>query len=213
MQGPSCEKVFKKKFFFFIELIGSLGADDSSDSSQLLTPRTPRRRRSSVMFSDVIVEHRGADANVCWNEKTTQTDARRPSESSAQPGRESATPSAAASPVQRGPSLKRRASQRRKAAGDEALAPAAGAGLTCQELLALSGALGAALPTPLALPSYPDGAATPINDPPAAPSNSTPALKATSGQPGAMPILALSLWPEPFAGNKSARLALTGTGA
>ena len=126
------------------------------------------------MFSDVIVEHAGADVNVCWNEKTTQTN-------------ESNAGSVTASPVQ--PSLKRRPSQRRPGKSeDERLA--AGAGLTCQELLALSGALGAALPTPLALPSYPDATSVPIDDPTPAPNS----------QPGVMPILAMSLWPEPFSG-------------
>lgn len=140
------------------------------------------------MFSDVIVEHAGGGGvNACWNEKTTQTDARRASESLRRPAR----------------------------AEDERLA--AGAGLTCQELLALSGALGAALPTPLALPSYPDGpspasAPAPIDDPP----------PAANSQPGVMPILAMSLWPEPFSGNganlarrgaRSTCLMKTGVGA
>jgi hypothetical protein len=94
-----------------------------------------------------------------------------------------------------------------------------GAGLTCQELLALSGALGAALPTPLALPNYPS-----VEEPQQQQSSSSSSLVATvtptaasskhsnnnkcnnqllAPPPGLMPILptlALSLWPEPFQG-------------
>ena len=88
-----------------------------------------------------------------------------------------------------------------------------GAGLTCQELLALSGALGAALPTPLALPNYPS-----VEESQQQQSSSSSSLVASSkhsnnnkcnnqllAPPGMMPILptlALSLWPEPFQGKK-----------
>jgi len=46
-----------------------------SEGSQWLSARTPvsPRRRGSVMFSDIIVEH-GDEINVCINEKNTQTE-------------------------------------------------------------------------------------------------------------------------------------------
>ena len=68
------------------------------------------------------------------------------------------------------------------------------AGLTCQELLALSGALGAALPTPLALPAQ---ALCYNEDVPTAKLNNNNPLN--SSVP-ILPTLAMALWPEPYAG-------------
>ena len=67
-------------------------------------------------------------------------------------------------------------------------------GLTCQELLALSGALGAALPTPLALPTQ-----TLCYD------DDVPTVKLNNNNPlnssgPILPTLAMALWPEPYAG-------------
>jgi len=225
---------------------GSLAlAEDSSDSSQLLTPRTPRRRRSSVMFSSVVVEHglsnSAADVNVCWNEKTSQT-----GQASGfncelvvcSPGGITHPPAGSSNPssplsLNRKSSLK----QRNTSIADEQRLPGPalmaggvttmtttttspqvpnGAGLTCQELLALSGALGAALPTPLALPNYPsvEELPTPQSSTAAAAMAVTPTASSKHGNnnkcnsqllapPGMMPILptlAMSLWPEPFQG-------------
>lgn len=204
------------------------------------------------MFNDVIVEHGRSNTdppspqlqprmvnnlNVCWNEKTTQTDdvsasvsagSVRPGSSPTPltaPGETSSivlSPNPSPSLHNRKASLKRRPSSHNSPSGGSErvptyLAPGPGpggssnnnnaaAGLTCQELLALSGALGAALPTPLALPSpYVDelpsaggGAATT--------SSATTEKHNNNNQlvpPGIMPILpslAMSLWPEPFQG-------------
>ncbi|KZS13807.1 putative Voltage-dependent T-type calcium channel subunit alpha-1I [Daphnia magna] len=224
----------------FLSPRGSLAmADDSSDSSQLLTPRTPRRRRSSVMFSDVVVAHgmsnSAADVNVCWSEKITQTGGFT-TESVASAGSESRQPhhqtsgsSNPSSPL----SFNRKSSLRQRVTPNQttdelrpscsALGPGSGttsgsvaatstltqvpngAGLTCQELLALSGALGAALPTPLALPNYPSDepkTAVMVVAPVAAKhSNNHKCNNQLLAPPGMMPILptlAMSLWPEPF---------------
>jgi hypothetical protein len=86
-------------------------------------------------------------------------------------------------------------------------APTAAAGLTCQELLALSGALGAALPTPLALP-----VASAAEDATVAANkyvhqhrrnnnnnNNQLALRtATNSNSSILPTLAMALWPEPY---------------
>lgn len=230
-------------------------ADDSSDSSQLLTPRTPRRRRSSVMFSNVVVEHglsnSTADVNVCWNEKTTQTGQQQLSgfncelvvacSAGTHPSSISSNPSSPLSLVRKSslkqqrepnsPASNRTMDEQRPSSYSTAGCLTAttastttpqvpnGAGLTCQELLALSGALGAALPTPLALPNYPS-----VEEPQQQQSSSSSSLVATvtptaasskhsnnnkcnnqllAPPPGLMPILptlALSLWPEPFQG-------------
>lgn len=228
-------------------LIGSLAlADDSSDSSQLLTPRTPRRRRSSVMFSDVVVAHgmsnSDADVNVCWSEKITQTgglttgpvvvaSAGSESRQSHHSPSGSSNPSSPLS-LNRKSSLRQRVISSRTADDRLSSCPATpgpvsgtisggltatststqvpnGAGLTCQELLALSGALGAALPTPLALPSYPSDepktavmVVAPVS---AKHSNNHKCNNQLLAPPGMMPILptlAMSLWPEPFQGKK-----------
>lgn len=176
------------------------------------------------MFSDIVVEHggggsgNGADhvvnVNVCWNEKTTQTEN---SEATASIEHPSGSGPSSPSSLQRKPSLKQQRPTSRPA--DERLpsysapgpgpgvasAPVNGAGLTCQELLALSGALGAALPTPLALPSYTTTSA--ISDEVGPTGVSTLATKhgnnnhqlAPAGQlMPVLPTLAMSLWPEPF---------------
>ncbi|XP_059352397.1 voltage-dependent T-type calcium channel subunit alpha-1G-like isoform X2 [Daphnia carinata] len=209
----------------FLSPRGSLAlADDSSDSSQLLTPRTPRRRRSSVMFSDVVVAHgmsnSAADVNVCWSEKITQTGgfATEPVASagseSRQPHHQPSGSSHPSSPMpfNRKSSLRQRVPSNRTIDERRPSCPAAasgtsvpnGAGLTCQELLALSGALGAALPTPLALPNYPSDEPTTtamVVAPPAKHSNNHKCNNQLLAPPGMMPILptlAMSLWPEPF---------------
>lgn len=169
------------------------------------------------MFSDIVVEHgsgdgmdHAANVNVCWNEKTTQTDY---SESAGEchllPGSNPSSPSS----LNRKSSLKqpsRPVAEERlpsySAPGPGSTSPVNGAGLTCQELLALSGALGAALPTPLALPSYPSAS----EEVPAAAASVTPAKHSNNNNqlapPSVMPILptlAMSLWPEPFQGKKT----------
>jgi hypothetical protein len=191
-----------------------------------------------------------ADVNVCWNEKTTQTGQTGGGGFNCElvvgsPGGITHPPAGSSNPSS--PlSLNRKSllRQRKSSNADEQRLPSPGlmaggvttttttaaaatspqvpngAGLTCQELLALSGALGAALPTPLALPNYPS-----VEDP-ASPQLSSTAVAAmavsptvTSSKhsnnnkcnnqllapPGMMPILptlAMSLWPEPFQGNK-----------
>ena len=197
-----------------------MAAEDSSDSSQLLTPRTPRRRRSSVMFSDIVVEHGSGDGgdhvvnvNVCWNEKMTQTgDYGETGASTSADGHllAGSNPSSPSS-LNRKSSLKQRTTSR---PADERLAsysapgpgpgslapipPVSGAGLTCQELLALSGALGAALPTPLALPSYPSGSEEATAAVAAKHSNNNNQLAPPGALMPILPTLAMSLWPEPF---------------
>ncbi len=201
------------------------------------------------MFSDIVVEHSGRpdpsaspqiqqhqttpnNVNVCWNEKTTQTEdpsARTTGSSPAPPcaGLETQpTGSALLSPIPSpSSSLIRKSSLKKSPAhssssriGDERIptsysAPGPGpgttspnnpiAGLTCQELLALSGALGAALPTPLALP------AQYVEEIPVSGSSATPTTTNTVGKhnnnnqlapPGSiiLPTLAMALWPEPM---------------
>lgn len=171
------------------------------------------------MFSDVIVEHGGGSAdadhalNVGWAEKSSQDRPEAAAEHPSGSGRSSP------SSLNRKPSLKHRPASR---TADERLpgysapgpgpgsAPVNGAGLTCQELLALSGALGAALPTPLALPSYPaaSGGTEEVSA-----VGAGAALVAKHGNnnhqlapPGqlmpVLPTLAMSLWPEPFPGRQ-----------
>jgi hypothetical protein len=192
-----------------------------------------------------------ADVNVCWNEKTTQTGQTGGGGGFncelvvCSPGGITHPPAGSSNPSS--PlSLNRKSllRQRKSSNADEHRLPSPGlmaggvttttttaaatspqvpngAGLTCQELLALSGALGAALPTPLALPNYPS-----VDDP-ASPQLSSTAVAAMAvsptvtssskhsnnnkcnnqllAPPGMMPILptlAMSLWPEPFQGNK-----------
>ena len=170
------------------------------------------------MFSDVIVEHSGgaggdpssslgqptqtANVNVCWNEKTTQTD------DSASRGRSTSpvTTMAVIMPDASTPlplhrkassSLKRRQSSAIAVPSYAAPGPGPGASsvasLTCQELLALSGALGAALPTPLALPS------TDLPSSTAAPGASSGKPHNNNNTPGhvLLPTLAMALWPDP----------------
>ena len=93
-----------------------------------LTPTTPRTRRSSVMFNDVVQMHggEGDTRNVCLSEKTTQTDPEPPEPT----------------PLRESPKLIRYLPRGR-----------GGSGLTCGELLALSGALSAALPTHMGVDS------------------------------------------------------------
>ncbi|XP_073945551.1 ca[2+]-channel protein alpha[[1]] subunit T isoform X2 [Choristoneura fumiferana] len=106
--------------------VPSLSAADLENASNLslLSPPSLARRRSSVMFSDTVLlhtpnsPHGGHPHNVCSSEKMTQTD----------------------SLCQRG-WLK---SHSGETAEERA---AAGGTMSCQELLALSGALSAALPT------------------------------------------------------------------
>lgn len=171
------------------------------------------------MFSDIVVEHGSGDGadhvvnvNVCWNEKTTQTD-HSEAAGAASGDCHLSNPSSPLS-LNRKPSLRQRRPSRTAdlpsysapgpGPGTSPAPPAVnGAGLTCQELLALSGALGAALPTPLALPSYPSG-----SDEAAAAAAAVAAAKHSNNNnqlapPGVMPILptlAMSLWPEPFQG-------------
>lgn len=182
------------------------------------------------MFSDIVVEHgtNKSDAaagdhagNVYWTEKTTQTNAGYSNESVNERGSDSP------STISRRPSRKHRtpAGNSNRMASDlpgysatgqgpgMVPVPVNGAGLTCQELLALSGALGAALPTPLALPTYTATAAAssavstaPLTDDPVV-SNASASLTGNNNHltlaPQLMPVLptlAMSLWPEPFPG-------------
>ncbi|XP_063224731.1 voltage-dependent T-type calcium channel subunit alpha-1G [Bacillus rossius redtenbacheri] len=122
---------------------GGGGGDSGSGSEGLLSPPldAPRRKSSVVMFSEVVLLHGGAAGgggagggggpgggeaarNVCSSEKMTQT------------GDGNVWPvlGLGAGPLQ----------QPQVDAGDSLLAAEA---MTCQELLALSGALSAALPT------------------------------------------------------------------
>ncbi|CAG9584805.1 unnamed protein product [Danaus chrysippus] len=112
--------------------VPSLSAADLENASNLslLSPPSLARRRSSVMFSDTVLlhvpnaQHLAHPHNVCSSEKMTQTDSlcqrdwlKCQSEFDLPPG---------------------------ETAEDRA---AAGGTMSCQELLALSGALSAALPT------------------------------------------------------------------
>lgn len=112
--------------------IPSGGVAEALANADLLTPsppgstggNSPRRRRSSVMFSDVVLLHgpiEDHDArNVCLSEKTTQTEPEEPLD----------------------PSLFLSSPPHRKGSSP----PESKGSLTCGELLALSGALSAALP-------------------------------------------------------------------
>lgn len=98
----------------------------TSDGS--CSPTSPRARRSSVMFNNVVQMHggQGDTKNVCLSEKTTQTDPEPPEPS----------------PIRESPKPIRYLPRGRGASG-----------LTCGELLALSGALSAALPTHMGVDS------------------------------------------------------------
>ncbi|EGI61013.1 Voltage-dependent T-type calcium channel subunit alpha-1G [Acromyrmex echinatior] len=116
------------------------GSDNATNSTLLSPPCTHYRRRSSVMFSDVVLLHGSnnvgnalqpgltvtpGERNVCSSEKMTQTG----------DGNVWSSP------------LPDHAQMQAELGGNEAM--------TCQELLALSGALSAALPTgQLALDSF-----------------------------------------------------------
>lgn len=140
---------------------GSPSGDDSSASresatSQRLGAKLSPGRRGSVSFSDIVVELRGDDTsfNVCCNEKMTQTEG---SLSSVVLAVSSVNEMATQLPP---PHRTKSCLHGRTRDGHGAAYSASGSGsvplspgLTCQELLALSGALGAALPTPLALPN------------------------------------------------------------
>ncbi|XP_039290068.1 voltage-dependent T-type calcium channel subunit alpha-1G isoform X3 [Nilaparvata lugens] len=105
--------------------------------SQLLSPpgtNAMSRRRSSVMFSDVVLLHGAAGCqqqtrNICSSEKMTQAG------------------DGTIWPTDAGPDAGTDASLLSGAASHQAATVAAGEAMTCQELLALSGALSAALPT------------------------------------------------------------------
>ncbi|RXG68903.1 Sodium channel protein type 4 subunit alpha A, partial [Armadillidium vulgare] len=113
--------------------IPSCGIIESTTNGELLTPsppgtggaNSPRRRRSSVMFSEVILlhGHPGDSRNVCLSEKTTQTEPEEPLDPSVFLSNPPPKNCVRASPMQ-------------EPKGN----------LTCGELLALSGALSAALP-------------------------------------------------------------------
>ncbi|XP_050718751.1 voltage-dependent T-type calcium channel subunit alpha-1G-like isoform X6 [Eriocheir sinensis] len=145
----------------------------SGDGSELVPPSpstqgfcTPRqRRRSSVMFSDVVLLHghqgETATKNVCHSEKTTQTD-----DEPLDPAyfREPLPPSphTPAPPMLMPASLlsppvhpfKKTKSSLHPVSRTSSYNGSTGKGsLTCGELLALSGALSAALPTHLGIDS------------------------------------------------------------
>ena len=108
---------------------------------------TPRRRRSSVMFSDVVLLHghsgETATRNVCLSEKTTQTEPDDPLD-----------PSLFREPLPSIQAAPRSRSSPRGTAHSPLVYEGGGKGaLTCGELLALSGALSAALPTHLGIDS------------------------------------------------------------
>ncbi|XP_071550558.1 voltage-dependent T-type calcium channel subunit alpha-1G-like [Panulirus ornatus] len=142
-------------------------------SNELLPPSpggqgicTPRhRRRSSVMFSDVVLLHghagETATKNVCHSEKTTQTDDepidpayfREP----LPPSPHSLGPPSVIPPTLLPPTLlppNKTKSSLRSVSRTPSYNGSGGKGsLTCGELLALSGALSAALPTHLGIDS------------------------------------------------------------
>ncbi|XP_042240385.1 voltage-dependent T-type calcium channel subunit alpha-1I-like isoform X5 [Homarus americanus] len=129
----------------------------------ICTPR--QRRRSSVMFSDVVLLHghagETATKNVCHSEKTTQTDDepidpayfREPLPPSPHsPGPPSLMPPALLPPALLPPNKTK--SSLRSVSRTPSYNGSGGKGsLTCGELLALSGALSAALPTHLGIDS------------------------------------------------------------
>ncbi|KAK8743594.1 hypothetical protein OTU49_001148, partial [Cherax quadricarinatus] len=146
----------------------------SGDGSNELLPPSPggqgactprQRRRSSVMFSDVVLLHghagETATKNVCHSEKTTQTDDeqldpvyfREPLPPSPHtPGPPSLMPPALLPPVLLPPNKTK--SSLRSVSRTPSYNGSGGKGsLTCGELLALSGALSAALPTHLGIDS------------------------------------------------------------
>ncbi|XP_045132838.1 voltage-dependent T-type calcium channel subunit alpha-1I-like isoform X9 [Portunus trituberculatus] len=145
----------------------------SGDGSELVPPSpgtqgicTPRqRRRSSVMFSDVVLLHghqgETATKNVCHSEKTTQTDDepidpayfREPLPPSPHtPVPPALMPSLLSPPVL---PFKKSKSPLHSVSRTPSYNGSTGKGsLTCGELLALSGALSAALPTHLGIDSH-----------------------------------------------------------
>ena len=146
----------------------------SGDGNELVPPSpvtqgicTPRqRRRSSVMFSDVVLLHghqgETATKNVCHSEKTTQTDDepidpayfREPLPPSPHtPGPPTLMPSSLLSPPIF--PFKKNKSSLYPVSRTPSYNGSTGKGsLTCGELLALSGALSAALPTHLGIDSH-----------------------------------------------------------
>ncbi|KAK8397955.1 hypothetical protein O3P69_003692 [Scylla paramamosain] len=145
----------------------------SGDGSELVPPSpgtqgicTPRqRRRSSVMFSDVVLLHghqgETATKNVCHSEKTTQTDDepidpayfREPLPPSPHtPVPPALMPSLLSPPVL---PFRKSKSPLHSVSRTPSYNGSTGKGsLTCGELLALSGALSAALPTHLGIDSH-----------------------------------------------------------
>ncbi|XP_069691068.1 voltage-dependent T-type calcium channel subunit alpha-1G isoform X2 [Periplaneta americana] len=113
--------------------------EPAAGSENLLSPTGNNQRRpSSVMFSDVVLFHGGGTngggettRNVCSSEKMTQT-----GDDNLWPALGSTGPGAAISPQ---PQMVECSGVGSSMMGTEAM--------TCQELLALSGALSAALPT------------------------------------------------------------------
>lgn len=145
----------------------------SGDGSELMPPSpgtqgncTPRqRRRSSVMFSDVVLLHghqgETATKNVCHSEKTTQTDDepldpayfREPLPPSPHtPGPPVLMPASLLSPPVH-PFRKTKSSLHSVSRTSSYNGSTGKGSLTCGELLALSGALSAALPTHLGIDS------------------------------------------------------------
>ncbi|XP_063608556.1 voltage-dependent T-type calcium channel subunit alpha-1G-like, partial [Penaeus indicus] len=128
---------------------------------------TPRhRRRSSVMFSDVVLLHghagETATKNVCHSEKTTQTDDepldpayfREPLPPSPHtPGPPVSLLPSVLLPPTLAPSAKTKSSLRPVSRTPSYNGSGGKGSLTCGELLALSGALSAALPTHLGIDS------------------------------------------------------------
>ena len=154
------------------------------------------------MFSDIVVEH-----PLLYHSSSHQT-VEGPSQPPS-PSRlgEEGTPST--SLLRKASSLS--SSPRRPTTATTLTAPTAAAGLTCQELLALSGALGAALPTPSALPvatgedasSAAAAAATKyVHHHHRNNNNNQLALRAAaaaaSSNSSILPTLAMALWPEPY---------------
>ena len=178
----------------------SLTADSANQSlTQWLTPRPHvPTRRTSVSFSDIVVElsadllEPSANVNVCCNEKTTQTEDSLSNFSNDVQQQQQASPtnlkSEPAKGVRDGHVDGRVPSYLAPGPGPGPACP----GLTCQELLALSGALGAALPTPLALPNNQVVSAT--GEQPAPAKNNINPLNSSSA---ILPSLAMALWPEP----------------
>nr|XP_045595060.1 voltage-dependent T-type calcium channel subunit alpha-1I-like [Procambarus clarkii] len=151
-----------------------ISSGTSGDGSNELLPPSPggqgtctprQRRRSSVMFSDVVLLHghagETATKNVCHSEKTTQTDDepldpsyfREPLPPSPHtPGPPSLMPPALLPPALL-PLNKNKSSLRSVSRTPSNNGSGGKGSLTCGELLALSGALSAALPTHLGIDS------------------------------------------------------------